>query len=207
MNKHYTDLVAFLTKCSEDDSELIFQLIHGEVSPFSNSLVEEDEVTVSLTKPDDSDVHVVSILKTVLISLKLYVEKTIAEHLQGGKYWDAGEHVWKATVSAPRHNKNPERVFGLLDFLVHNRPNSSALVNEAVVMYVYNHTSEYLKQMDQEKFDSIIHNVKLRTKEMVKVYKEREDKIFTKHLELKRERAMRDERRKNAQLTKKKKLN
>ena len=47
----------------------------------------------------------------------------------------------KLAISVTLHKKLPERVFGYLDFLI-KRPNSSAAVNEAQVLYTFNKTSK-----------------------------------------------------------------
>ena len=53
-----------------------------------------------------------------------------------------------------------------------------------------NHTSEYLIKKSQEGLDILIRSVKKWTGEVVKIYKEREEAIMQRHLELKREHAL-----------------
>ena len=199
MNKVYADLVTF---CS-GDTNTVLKLLRGEIMPFTTDLVEQDVVTTSVTRPDDNDPLTAKILQATLIAIKRYVEKTVKEHLPGGAYFDPDEGMKEMTKSAPRHNKNPERVFGLLDFMVHKRPNSSALANEAVLMYVYNHTSDFINALDSTQLNKLIFSVKKRTKEVVQLYKTREKEIKRRHLQVKKERQQQQQQRRAKQLKRK----
>ena len=79
----------------------------------------------------------------------------------------------ESTTSCPQHNKNLEHVFGLLDFLCRNRPNAFTLSNEAMLMYVYNHTNEYLRAKTETELNQLLSAVKLCTPDIVKQYKAR----------------------------------
>ena len=150
MNQTYYKVTQFLDGCiGEDNIDKIMQFMRGEYLPFSSNLIERDSVYEALILEDDNDTLVCGMLQACFLAINSYLKKTVAEHLPGGRYWDASDDITEATSSCPRHNKNPEFVFGLLYFLCRNRPNASTLSNEAILMYIYNHTSDILNSKSQ----------------------------------------------------------
>jgi hypothetical protein len=60
------------------------------------------------------------------------------------------------TLSVPRHNKFPERVFALLDALTRFRPVASTLCNEAYIMFSLNKTGEWLSSLTENERDKFL---------------------------------------------------
>ena len=87
------------------------------------------------------------------------------------------------TRATPRHNKAPERVFGILDFLVHHRPNASTIVNEAYLMYCYNKTSSWVSQLPPEQLEQLVDDVRSGRKDLESKFKAREATISKLHME------------------------
>ena len=181
MNHTYKDLVDFFDKCAQDEDALL-DFIHG-TSPFSEHLVEHDEVLEKLAKPSELDVQCAKLLQPVMLALKTYLEKAVKENLPGGQYWETDDNVKSVTQAAPRHNKAPERVFGILDYLVHHRPNASTIVNEAYLMYCYNKTSDWVAQLSPEELNKLVSDVRKGRKELEAKFKSREAAITKLHLE------------------------
>ena len=76
-----------------------------------------------------------------------------------------------------------QRVVEMLYFLCHHRPNASTLTNEAVLMFVYNKTSDWLQKIELEK---LCKAVKQQSQNMQTLYRKREAEIQTITLRRKR---------------------
>lgn len=63
-------------------------------------------------------------------------------------------------IVSPKHNKLPERVFGYLDYLIHKRPNSTAIANEAQVMYVFNKTAAFVDSKSDTELEGLVKTVR-----------------------------------------------
>ena len=87
-------------------------------------------------------------LQTLFSSMLTLIERQACDHLPGGRYSSKDETVYQEAQSALKHNKLPEFFYGQLDFLLKNRPNASALCNEAYLIYSHNNTKEWLDTLD-----------------------------------------------------------
>lgn len=76
------------------------------------------------------------------------------EQLPGGRFYDASANLQQQTQSVIHHNKIPERVFGILDFFLHYRPNYTT--NEVFLMFVFNKTLQWLESLLDNKRESVI---------------------------------------------------
>ena len=65
------------------------------------------------------------------------LERMAPDQLSRGKYFAYTEELQKETVLVPTHNKMPEFVFGVLDYLVHVHPNTTILTNEAFLVFSF----------------------------------------------------------------------
>ena len=143
MNSHYKQLVDFLEQTISDPSDIIL----GQSAPFGLESIDKDQRFSSLIVPDPQlDEHVHACMSAMLIALHHLFKRLLSDHLGGGilEGLETDENVRHITKSAPKHNKLPESVFGLLDHLIKSRPYSSAIANEAFIMFVKNKTSDWL---------------------------------------------------------------
>ena len=92
---------------------------------------------------------------------KQLIGRVNKDFLPDGKFYIAkdNETFLKQTTSVPRHNKLPETVFGYLDFLIKNCPNSTAIANEAQVMFVFNKTGQFMDALTPEQREKLINKV------------------------------------------------
>lgn len=194
MNMFYHQLHVFLKSC--EDTDFMLQFMNGHQKPFAEEFVEVDDILEQLVQNNSQESLSAVIMQPCLAAFQLYIKKTVQEHLPGGKFWEATDDVRHYTASAPKHNKNPERVFGQLDFLVHHRPNASALSNEAILMFTYNKTSNYLKSLPKTELDKLCKSVRHQTKEIKRLFKEREQTIMNTHISRSKDDAVKDAQRK-----------
>ena len=173
----YTQLDKFLQECIADRNKLV-QFAHGDLSCFSEEIVTKDQVFLSVTRHDEHDQIVYSLLQHTFIALQQLITRVTKEYLPAGKYNDLqnDESFRKDTISAPKHNKLPERIFGYLDFLLEKRPNVAAITNEAQIMFVFNKTAKYIENMPKEEFESKLQQIITTARnEMVIKAKQREN--------------------------------
>ena len=129
-----------MESCSKDASTFL----NGENIPF-DVVNDDDPVLQKLLMPcEEIDKICVPMTESVALALCELFKRMVSEHIPGGKYHSLGEKQKKEMLSAKKHNKLPEFIFGQLDHLMHNRPNATALVNEAFIMYNHNKTREWL---------------------------------------------------------------
>jgi hypothetical protein len=74
------------------------------------------------------------------------------------------------TMSTPRHNKFPERVFALLDALIRYRPVASTLCNEAYIMFSLNKTGDWINSLSPEKKQMYLDKARKEGREIRKKY-------------------------------------
>jgi len=66
--------------------------------------------------------------------------------------------TWLMTLSVIPHNKLPERTFGMLDFMVRHRTNTTILTNEAFVTFSFNKTGDWLDMLPRAERDKILND-------------------------------------------------
>lgn len=89
-------------------------------------------------------------MQSLFRAIKELLSKMILEHLPEEQFWDPLPNVLEQTLSAMKHNKLSEFIFGQLNNLPSYRPNASVLANEAYLMYAFNKTNEWLKNLSMD---------------------------------------------------------
>ena len=117
-------------------------------------------------------------MQHTFIALKQLIGRVVIDYLPGGEIYkqQKDQTYHKETMSTPKHNKLPERVFGYLDFLLGKRPNSSAITNEAQVMFVFNRTSEYISSLPPDKLEKLVTDAMSSSKDLREKMKQRDEK-------------------------------
>ena len=174
----YTGLVAFLTKVTED-SDRLADFAYGRINFFDDEYIEKDEVYDAVLSPGPYDEIVLSMLQHTLLTLLQLFKRVCIDYLPGGKFYmiKDDEDKRQATISAPLHNKLPERVFGYFDFLTKKRPNASAAANEAQVLYTFNKTGDFVDSKTEAELDDLVKLVKSQRGKAKSIAKDRKDKI------------------------------
>ena len=172
----YTKLHNFFSECLEKDTTL-FKFMKGEVSPFEDNLVNKDEVYDSLITETQNDEIAMSMARFTFTALKQLLGRVVKDFLPGGQYYDlkVNKEFLQQTLSVPKHNKLPERVFGYLDFLLKKRPNVRSITNEAQVMFTFNKTAKYMDSLTPEQLHREIQEVMVKRKDLQEVIKKREE--------------------------------
>lgn len=207
MNAHYQTLVQFLDTASTEEG-VASDFLYGNSTPFPTPMDENDKVLSKLIKADDKlDPICLPLLQTLFRAIKELLTRMIPEHLPEGQFWNTSPAVREQTTSVMKHNKLPEFIFGQLDHLLSFRPNASVLANEAYLMYAFNKTSQWLRDLQPEEREATIENSRKGGREIRKQFQERLKEIENKRLEAQRkkqgelERLERDRIRKAEEMT------
>lgn len=173
MNMHYLELYTFLSEQSNDASDFM----KGS-SPFPD-MVEHDSILHDLIQIKDSEdcVQAESIAQTLFTSLKGLLERQLKDQLPGGKYANASDNVKKESLSTLKHNKLPEFLFGQLDYIVRCRPNASILANEALILYSFNKTSNWLNGLSETERDKVLKDSMEQRRVLYEKFSERKKEI------------------------------
>lgn len=140
MNDHYRCMMTFLEEVPQNPIDFSY----GISCPFPN-LVQKDNICEILISPNEALDMTVQSLLMVIFNARLNYLKSVHDHLPEGKLCETSEQVKEICASVAKHNKFPERVFGLTDSLIRLRPNATEMCNEAFNMFTNNKTNAWLK--------------------------------------------------------------
>ena len=145
----------------------------------------------------NTDQTTAAVLERMFTAWQTLLLKAAAEHLIGGEH-SIIEGAKKAeTLSVPRHNKFPERVFALFDALTRFRPVASTLCNEAYIMFSLNKTGEWLISLTENERDKFLQQARSEGPKLKQLYKERTMEIETTRQDLLRKKIQENERKKD----------
>ena len=118
----------------------------------------EDKVAASLfATSDEEDVKVQELLQFLFKSFAVTIQRLLIDHLPGGKYHNVSDpKIIQETMSVPKTNINPERDFGILDRLMSQKPNSTYIALESLLLFSQNKTSDWLFSKSAEERDRLI---------------------------------------------------
>lgn len=88
------------------------------------------------------DVIAVQVAQNLFTSYYKILNAAMKEHLPGGVFY-----TLNSETSSVIPHKLPERAFGMLDFLIRNRPNATTLTNEAFILFAFNKTCDWLEEL------------------------------------------------------------
>ncbi|KAK6180549.1 hypothetical protein SNE40_012682 [Patella caerulea] len=171
MNEQYYTLVKFLDRASSD-IDFTLKFMNGECTPFENTSIDDnDKISRCLIIPNEEvDVILGPLLQSLFTAIKELLLRMVPEHLPGGKFWNPDESLMEEVSSAKKHNKLPEFVFGQLDHLISYRPNASLLANEAYIMFSFNKTSTWLRELGEDEKNRLLDDSRKEGREIRKEF-------------------------------------
>ena len=169
----------------------------GNSVPFPD-MVRGDELKDALLSTNtNTDQTTAAVLERIFTAWETLLLKAAAEHLIGGEHSIIEGAKEAETLSVPRHNKFPERVFALLDALTRFRPVASTLCNEAYIMFSLNKTGEWLSSLTENERDKFLQQARSEGPKLRQLYKERTMEIETTRQDLLRKKIQENERKKD----------
>jgi hypothetical protein len=132
----YQELVQYL----DEFPQIINSFMDGT---YNLSFVDKDKLASSkiftcLTNEWEHDGKVQVILMIIIPALSELCKKLFKDFLPEGLWYNASENIKNKTCSAPKHNKFSETVYGHMDRLLREKPNTSILATEANIMFIHN---------------------------------------------------------------------
>ena len=180
INGQYFTLTSFLDEAAIDEG-ITAQFMLGEKTPFDSIIDNSDKVLTKLLENNDKiDEIVQPLLQNLFLAIQQLLERMIPEHLAGGRFWEPSQSLMEDVQSAKKHNKSPEFIFG--QYLMAYRPNASVLANEAYLMYAFNKTGQWLKDMSNEERARLLASSIKEGKDSRRKFKERLKTISEKRL-------------------------
>ena len=181
----------FLKRTKTDATDFVC----GNSVPFPD-IVRDDELKDALLSTNtNTDQTTAAVLERMFTAWETLLLMAAAEHLIGGEH--SIIEGAKETLSVPRHNKFPERVFALLDALTRFRPVASTLRNEAYIMFSLNKTGEWLSSLTENERDIFLQQARSEGPKLRQLYKERTMEIETTRQDLLRKKIQENERKKD----------
>ena len=138
--RYYEEITQFIDQCVNDTEDFI-----AGRSMLSFAHFVEDEIYRFLVKAWEHDDIVVTILKSVLPAISSVMKTLFKDFLNGGAWRDSSETVRAKTQSVPKNNKFSESVFGHVDRILREKPNTTTIAKEAIVMFSHNKTLNWLE--------------------------------------------------------------
>lgn len=129
------------------------------------------------------DVIAVQVAQNLFTSYYKILNAAMKEQLPGGAFYTLNSEKITETSSVFPHNKLPERAFGMLDFLIRNRPNATTLTNEAFILFAFNKTCDWLEELPLDEKNHLLNISKTQGRQIRETFKERYREIERQRLE------------------------
>ena len=167
MTSKYQHMLHTFERWAEDASEVL----KGDVILFEGYNVVKDQCFQKLVEASaEFDVLTLQALELIFAALVVKTKRLLADHLEGGKYEAPSEEQKNESKTVVKTNVMPERDFGMLDRLIMEKPRSTTLVLEGIIMFNKNKTGAWRDKLPQEKRALVM--------QMVRQSKDQQRKVF-----------------------------
>ena len=111
------------------------------------------------------------ILQTLFHAFSALVARLVDDHLPGGKHDEPTPQLEVQTASVPKTNVISERDFAKLDRLFCEKPNTSSLLLEAMVLFSNNRTAFRLSSKSAGEIQTLLQQAQISAPEFKRLYK------------------------------------
>jgi hypothetical protein len=131
-------------------------------------------------KTEEND-HITEVYLSVLIpALAVLCKRLFKDHLDGGVHYEkdvSDPKLREKFQCVPKSNKYAESIFGLLDYLIKQKPNISTLASEAYIMFSQNKTMAWVNSKDDLEQKNLLSDARKQARIMKSNFKSRKDEI------------------------------
>ncbi len=178
MNENYRKLVEYLNEQAEDPAKFL----RGVVAPFGMDSVNRDAFFPVFCEPlpsEELESLSYKVAKLALAGVSHLLKRMLADQLPGCEFWgkEHDSEMRKETLSVPKTNKAPERIFGMLDSAFTRKPNISILTAEALILYTKDKTANWLESKRQDEKDQLFVDFKRQSKRIRAEWKQRREEV------------------------------
>ena len=178
ISSSYTELCKCLESWQLDASSLL----DGSARPFRGSSVAVDDVHNELfIESETNDATTLAVLQIMCAAFSTYSNRLLQDHLPGGMYHAMSTEAAATSSSVATTNVCSERVFAQLDKLMREKPNSSLVAIEGIILFSANNTSEWLQQQSPEKRKALFASAISGAEQHRQLYHQRCKAIATHH--------------------------
>ena len=139
----YSELVQYLENAVENLAEFVKG--RATLSFCNRAKLNLSPVFRSLITDWEHDPIVLICLQALLPALCQLCKRLFKDFLPGGLWHNSTENTKMKTTGVPKHNKFSESIFGHMDRLIREKPNTTQIALEANIMFVHNKTMTWLK--------------------------------------------------------------
>lgn len=193
MSSKYQKLIT----CFENWGRDSLDFLKGQSEVFEGFEVLKDSVFDKLVEPNDNfDTLTVQALELIFSSLVVKTKRLLSDHLKGRKYdlQAEDEKLRQETRGVMKTNVIPERDFGMLDRLVMEKPRSTTLVYEGIIMFNKNQTGAWRDKLPMSKKHEVMKMAQESKETQKKAYAARQLEIRRKRIEKMTSRAEEEEK-------------
>lgn len=141
-------------------------------------------VFAALTKDWEHDAKVAACLQILIPALCQLCQRLFKDYLPGGTWFESPESVKERTRGVPKHNKFSESIFGHMDRLLREKPNTTQIAYEANIMFVHNKTLSWLKEKNPNEQERIIREARSDVNALRKAFKIRRQQLETERQQI-----------------------
>ncbi|WAQ95042.1 SPIN3-like protein [Mya arenaria] len=173
----YQELVKYLEELPQN----IASFMNGTyLLSFANrEKLQTSKISIALFNEWEYDGQVQIILMIIVPALCELCKRLFKDFLPEGLWFNAPGAVEDKTRSAPKHNKFSETIFGHMDRLLREKPNTSIIASEANLMFVHNKTNEWLRDKTEKEKEVILNKARKDVKHLRRAFKQRNAQIET----------------------------
>ena len=180
MNERYQRLKS----CLDEWACNAMAVLSGEAILYDDFPPVDDAIFSSLISSSEFDGTVQEILQILFSALSLLVSCFVEEHLPEGKYDNPSMLLTTETKSTPKTNVISERDFAKLDRLLHEKPNTTTLSLEGMILFANNQVSQWLDSKSLEQKQDLLKKARILASEFKQLYKLQRQKLLEERLNI-----------------------
>ena len=148
-------------------------LLDGSACAFTGASIMVDEVHNELLVPSSHDQHTLVILQLLSAAFSTFSKRLLTDHLPGGEFHSMPASVQSQTKSVSTTNVASERLFAQLDRMKREKPNSTLVALEGMILFSSNKTGNWLAQQSPQRRHELFASVIKGAQEHRELYQER----------------------------------
>jgi len=160
----------------------------------------------SLTSEWENDALVVGCLQALIPALCLLCRRLFKDYLPEGIWYANSDVVKEKTEGVPKHNKFSESIFGHMDRLLREKPNTSQIAFEANIMFVHNNTLSWLEKKSEKDRELLVSQARGDVKKLRQTFKARHEQLEIERRQMLNEKREKMQQAERAKMEKREKL-
>ena len=153
-------------------------MLQGHAELYADYPPHKDEIWNHLIMPSEFDHVTQEMLEVLYHSFPALLSRLVEDHLPGGVHHDPSAQRIVETLSVSKSNVVSERDFAKLDWLLREKPNSTTLSLEAMILFSSNKTIKWLNVKSAKEIEHLMQIARKKAPEFKKLFKQRRKNIL-----------------------------